>query len=112
MRISVPEISSSRSQNSTRKGSWTAWLRRFFSFPVMCMFLLAAVIFGFCVKQFSEPDMWWHMRYAHDLVQLHTFSSFDTYSFTATGAFRPNFEWLSEVPFYLAYHAAGLHGVL
>jgi hypothetical protein len=76
------------------------------------MFLLAAVIFGFCVKQFSEPDIWWHLRYARDLVQLHTFSSFDTYSFTAAGSYRPNFEWLSEIPFFLAFRAAGLHGIL
>jgi len=112
MRISVAAMSYSRSQSTTRTGSGIAWLARLFSFPVMCMFLLAAVIFGFCVKQFAEPDMWWHLRYARDLVQLHTFSSFDTYSFTAAGAFRPNFEWLSELPFYVAYHMAGLHGVL
>jgi len=85
---------------------------RIFSFPVMCMFLLAAVIFGFCVKQFSEPDIWWHLRYARDLLQLHTFSSVDTYSFTAAGSYRPNFEWLSEIPFFLAFRAAGLHGIL
>ena len=85
---------------------------RLFSFSSMCMFLLAAVIFGFCVKQFSEPDIWWHLRYARDLLQLHTFSSVDTYSFTAAGLYRPNFEWLSEIPFFLAFRAAGLHGIL
>ena len=78
---------------------WDALLKKIFSFPVMCMFLLAAVIFGFCVKQFAEPDIWWHLRYARDLVQQHAFSPLDTYTFTAAGSFRPNFEWLSEVAY-------------
>ncbi len=85
---------------------------RIFSFPMMCMFLLAAVIFAFCVKQFAEPDMWWHMRYARDLLQNHSFPVVDTYSFTAAGSYRPNFEWLSEVPFFLAFKTMGLRGIL
>ena len=78
----------------------------------MCLFLLTAVIFGFCVKQFSEPDIWWHLRYAQDLIQSHTFSPVDTFTFTAAGSPRPNYEWLSEVPYYFGYRAAGLHGIL
>ncbi len=108
----MPTVSDSRSENVRRSDSWTGWAARLCSFPVMCMFLLAVVIFGFCVKQFSEPDIWWHLRYARDLFQLHTFSPLDNYSFTAAGSFRPNFEWLSEVPFFLAFRAAGLRGIL
>lgn len=96
----------------SRPNSLAVSATRVFSFPVMCMFLLAAVIFGFCVKQFAEPDIWWHLRYARDLVQFHTFSSIDTYSLTAAGSYRPNFEWLSEIPFFIAFRAAGLHGIL
>ena len=90
----------------------TDLVRSIFSFPVMCMFLLSAVIFGFCVKQFAEPDIWWHLRNAQNLVEFHSFSPVDTYSFTAAGLSRPNFEWLSEVPYYLAFKAWGLQGLL
>ena len=38
--------------------------------------------------------------------------SVDTYSFTAAGSPRLDFEWLSEVPFYLGFKAAGLQGIL
>src|ERR1700751_1540639 len=91
-----------------RSGSATSaarsdWAARLFSFPVMCVFLLAAVLFGFCVRQFAEPDLWWHLRYARDLLQFHTFSAFDTYSFTAAGSYRPHFDGLSEGALYLAY---------
>ena len=83
-----------------------------FSFPVMCMFLLSAVIFAFCVKQFAEPDIWWHLRSAQDLLQTHNFLPPDTYSFTASGATRPNYEWLSELAFLAAFKLMGLRGIL
>jgi len=92
--------------------SWTSLADSVFSFPVMCMFLLAAVIFGFSVKQIAEPDIWWHLRNAAYLFQHHSFPSVDTYSFTAAGSPWMNFEWLSEVPFFLAFKAMGLQGLL
>jgi hypothetical protein len=76
------------------------------------MFLLAAVIFGFSVKRIAEPDIWWHLRDAAYLLQHHSFPSVDTYSFTAAGSPWMNFEWLSEVPFFLAFKAMGLQGLL
>jgi hypothetical protein len=76
------------------------------------MFLLVAVIFGFSVKQFAEPDIWWHLRDAAYLFQNHTIPRVDTYSFTAAGSPRLNFEWLSEVPFFLGFKAMGLQGIL
>jgi hypothetical protein len=76
------------------------------------MFLLAAVIFAFCVKQIAEPDIWWHLRDAAYLFQYHTIPRVDTYSFTAAGLPRLDFEWLSEVPFFLGFKAMGLQGVL
>ena len=78
----------------------------------MCMFLLAAVIFGFSVRQIADPDIWWHLRNADYLFQHHSFPSVDTLSFTAAGSPWMNFEWLSEVPFFLAFKAMGLRGVL
>ncbi len=83
-----------------------------FSFPVMCVFLLAAVIFGFSVKQIGEPDIWWHLRNAAYLFQHHSFPRVDTYSFGAAGSPLLGFEWLSEIPFFLGFKAMGLQGLL
>ena len=83
-----------------------------FSFPVMCIFLLAAVIFGFSVKQIAEPDIWWHLRNAAYLFQHHSFPNVDTYSFGAAGSPWINFEWLSEIPYFLGFKAMGLRGIL
>ncbi len=78
----------------------------------MGMTLLVAVIFIFCAKGIAEPDMWWHMRNARNLLQLHSFTPVDTYTFTSAGAPWTSFEWLAEVPYYLAFKAMGLQGVL
>ena len=84
----------------------------FFSFPVMCMFLLAGAIFAYCGRGIAESDIWWHMRNARALLQYHSLSRTDTYSFTAFGSPWINFEWLSELPFFLAFKAMGLRGLL
>lgn len=89
-----------------------AWLGTIFSFPVMCMFLLIAAIFAYVERGITEPDIWWHLRDAQSLLQGHVFLRADTYSFTAAGTPWINFEWLSEVPYFLAFQAAGLKGIL
>jgi hypothetical protein len=83
-----------------------------FSFPAMCMFLLVAAIFAFSARAIAEPDIWWHLRNASHLLQYHSLPGVDTYSFTAEGAPSLDFEWLSEVPFLLAFKAMGLQGIL
>lgn len=78
----------------------------------MCMFLLAAVIFGFSVKQIAEPDIWWHLRNTAYLFRHHSFPSVDSYSFGAAGSPWLDHEWLSETPFFLGFKAMGLQGLL
>ena len=92
--------------------SWTDLAASMFSFPVMCMFLLAAAIFGFSVKQIAEPDIWWHLRNAAYLFLHHSFPSVDSYSFGAAGSPWLNHEWLSEIPLYLGFKTMGLRGML
>jgi hypothetical protein len=93
------------------RGNWTAAL---FSFPVMCVFLLATVIFGYAPRGIGlgEPDIWWRLRSATDLLQYHSLSRVDTYSFTAAGSHWTNFEWLSDLLFLLAFKMRGLQGIL
>ncbi len=85
---------------------------RIFSFPVMCMFLLAGAIFAFSVKHIAEPDIWWHLRNGAQLVLHHTFPRVDFYSLGASGSPWLDHEWLSEVFFFLGFKAMGLRGIL
>src|SRR4051794_40938904 len=82
------------------KASGTGWLARVFSFPAMCMSLLAVVIYNYALGGIVESDIWWHLRDARTLLVNHVFLRSDTYSFTAAGSPWINFEWLSEIPYY------------
>lgn len=59
----------------------------------------------------NDPDIWWHMRNAQYLFEHHQLPRQDMYSFTVAGHPWINHEWLSEIPFYLAYRAFGLVGL-
>jgi len=83
-----------------------------FSFPVMCVFLLAAAILWLSARAIAEPDIWWHLRNAAYFLQHRSFPLVDTYSFGAAGSRWLNHEWLSEVPLYLGYKIMGLRGML
>jgi hypothetical protein len=83
-----------------------------FSFPVMCMFLLVVPVFRLSARAIAEPDIWWHLRNAGQLVLHHAFPRIDTYSFTAAGSPWLDHEWLSEIPFFLGFKTMGLQGLL
>ena len=110
--MTEPNVNTPAVPLPSRGGLRRNWFETIFSFPVMCMFLLAAVIFGFCAKQFAEPDIWWHLRDVSYLFHNHAFPAVDTYSLGAAGSPWLNHEWLSEIPFYLAFRAWGLQGIL
>ena len=95
----------------TARAAWIGLAAKIFSFPVMCMFLLTGVIFAYSARGIAEPDIWWHLRNAEQLVVQHSFPRVDTYSFTAAGSPWLNFEWLSEIPYFLAFKTAGLQGI-
>ena len=80
----------------------------------MCVFLLATVIFAFAPPDHAlvNSDLWWHLLNARNLLQNHSLSRVDTYSFTTAGSPWMNFEWLSEIPFFLAFDAFGWQGIM
>ena len=95
-----------------RPASWRGIAATLFSFPVMSFFLLSAAVFRVCPRAVAEHDIWWHMRNARFLFQYHHLPRVDTYSFGAAGSPWMDHEWLSEIPFYLGFNAAGLRGMM
>jgi hypothetical protein len=106
-----PKFETSKPTPST---SWIGLAHDVFSFPVMCMFLLASVILAYAPLGISigEPDIWWRLRGAHDILQYHSLPRVDTYSFTAAGSPWISVEWLSDILFFLAFKAKGLQGIV
>src|SRR3989441_560692 len=86
-------------------------LRRAFSFLTMLTFLLVTLEFIMTRGSVVDPDIWWHLHNAEYLFQHHQFPRADMYSFTVEGHPWINHEWLSEIPYYLAWRAGGLSGV-
>jgi hypothetical protein len=86
-------------------------LQHAFSFLTMLTFLLVTLQFVMARNSVADPDIWWHLRNAEYLFQNHQLPRQDLYSFTVSGAPWINHEWLSEVPYYLAWRAWGLAGI-
>src|SRR6266849_3225478 len=103
-----------RSSEVTTLGRPVSWRELYFqatSFLVMLTFLVLSLVFIIAHGNVSDPDIWWHLHNAEYLTQHHSLPRFDTYSFTVAGHPWINHEWLSEVPYYLAYRAFGLVGL-
>jgi hypothetical protein len=88
-----------------------SWLRMILSFPAMLALLLMTVASAMAWGSMADPDIWWHLRNAEALLKYHQFIRHDMYSFTAAGHPWINSEWLSEIPYYLAWRAWGLMGL-
>lgn len=91
------------SQNVVRR-SW-------FSFPVVLATSLAYFTFILSRRNIADPDLWWHLRNAQQLLATGHLPVADSYSFTAPHAPVLPFEWLAELPYYAAFKWAGLTGV-
>jgi hypothetical protein len=59
----------------------------------------------------KDPDMWWHLANARTLLLTHHFIRVEPYAFTVHNERWINPEWLSEVPYWLAYSSFGLLGI-
>jgi hypothetical protein len=91
--------------------SQSAARRSWLSFPVVLAASLAYLVFVLSKRNIADPDLWWHLRNAQQLVATGHLPIADSYSFTAHGAAVLPFEWLAELPYYAAYKWAGLTGV-
>ena len=86
--------------------------RNFFPFPLLWFCIVALEISVLAGLSMGEADIWFHLRNAQELLTRHSFLRADLYTFTTAGAPLLNFEWLSELPYYFAFQAWGLRGLL
>ena len=88
-----------------------SWLGAGTSFLAVLTMLLIGMQFMFVGWTLDDPDIWWHLRNAAYLLNTHHFPIRDMYSFTVAGHWWVNHEWLSEIPYYLAYRVMGFAGL-
>jgi hypothetical protein len=79
--------------------------------PLLLKIALAAVLFAWLSHTRTDPDLWGHVRFGHDIVSTRGLPATDGYSFLSD---RPwiNHEWLSECVMYAAYAVAGPAGLV
>jgi hypothetical protein len=88
-----------------------AYLRSLFSFPVVLSASLSYLVFFLSRRNIADPDLWWHLRNAQELLRTGHFVVADSYSFTAQQVPVLPFEWLSELLYYCAFKMGGLDGI-
>jgi hypothetical protein len=104
-----PSVQDTTSTSASAPATWTG---NFFPFPILWFCIVAleiSLLAGLCIV---HSDIWFHLRNAQQLLTSHSFLRADSYTFTAAGSPLLNFEWLSELPYYFAFEAWGLHGLL
>ncbi len=90
---------------------WQERVRPAVSFLVVLTFLVLAIVFVLAHGRVADPDIWWHLHNADQLIQHHTLPRQDMYSFTVAGHPWINHEWLGELPYYFGWRALGLRGI-
>jgi len=84
----------------------------FFPFSLLWFFIISLELFLVAKLHTADSDIWFHLRNAQELLWTHAFPKADLYTFTSAGAPLVNFEWLSELPYYFAFHSLGQGGLL
>lgn len=62
-------------------------------------------------ESLRDPDIWWHLADARQLMTTHHFIWTEPNSFTVGGRPWVNPEWLAELPFWFSYQALHLRGI-
>lgn len=88
------------------------WSARLFSLPVVLGLGLVYLLFFFTSHTgVADPDIWWHLRNASQLIHTRHFTRTEGWTFTVAGKPWINFEWLAELPYYFAYQWLGYSGL-
>lgn len=79
--------------------------------PLLLRVAFAAVLFAWLSHTRTDPDLWGHVRFGHDIVSMRGLPAADSYSFLSD---RPwiNHEWLAECAMHAAYAVAGPPGLV
>ena len=107
----------SEAASAPAAGGFKRAFDRIFSRHLMNLAILVAlpVIFTLSLnparESLRDPDIWWHLADARQLMTTHHFLWAEPNSFTVGGKPWVNPEWLSELPYWFAYQALHLRGI-
>lgn len=100
-----------RPRSAQLVGESNVWWHTLAGFPAVLAAALITTVVIFANRSIADPDIWWHLRNAEELLRTHHVVSADAYSFTVRGAPWINHEWLGELPYYFGWRCLGLQGL-
>lgn len=68
-------------------------------------------IFSFNFILVKDPDFGWHMRYGEEIIKSHKIALTDTFSHSFYGKPFVDYEWLTEVIYYLVFTKYSFFGI-
>jgi hypothetical protein len=88
------------------------WSGRVFSVPVVLGLLLIFVLTWSGKSQgIADPDIWWHLRNAAEMLRTGHFAHADAWTFTVAGKPWIDFEWVAELGYFGAWKWLGDRGL-
>jgi hypothetical protein len=75
------------------------------------LFLIFVLAWSGRRQGITDPDIWWHLRNAAELLHSGHFPHADSWTFTVAGKPWISFEWLSELWYYAAWLWLGARGL-
>ena len=81
-------------------------IERFTFERLQAALLFLAIAVAACLMP-AQNDTWWQLRAGREMWLAHRVLVTDTFSHTASGAFWPNHEWLSQLLLYSVYAVGG-----
>jgi hypothetical protein len=110
---SATEPAAAAEQPAEPRRSWSA---RLFSLPTVLGLTLVSILYIITgsdrvVQPMEDPDIYWHLRNAFQLLHTGHFIRTETWTFTVGGQPWINFEWLAEIPYYFANVWFGERGI-
>src|SRR5215472_18066270 len=116
--VSAPESpADSPTASAGATGPLQRALARIFTRHAMNIAILMAlpVIFTISLnpmcRVLEDPDIWWHLANARQLMTTHHFIWAEPGSFTVGGQLWVNPEWLAELPYWFSYSAFHYQGI-
>ena len=116
--VSAPESPAHRpAAPAENAGPLQRVLARVFTRHLMNIAILMALPVIFTVslnplcRALEDPDIWWHLADARQLMTTHHFIWTEPNSFTVGGQLWVNPEWLAELPYWFSFEALHYRGI-
>jgi tetratricopeptide (TPR) repeat protein len=87
--------------------STTAQVQRRFSGSALLFLAPVLLLLAFSAQDILDSDTWWHLKTGEIIASSHQIPRTDPFSEVNFGKAWVNFEWLSQLIFYLVYRLAG-----